>query len=227
MKTNVIRILCKLGLMLVLLGISGHPVKAAIPIAEIIRQGVKKIIVAVDLKIQRLQNETIWMQQVQQKMENVLSETQLREISSWSARQKELYGDYYQGLWKVKSVLGQYQKIRDITQTQAELLRAYQDSWRLLSSSGQFSADELGVIQSRYSVLLQAGVRNLSQLTAVVKSFSFQISDGERLERIHLLDREMNQNYRDLLGLNMQLESINRQRAVWQLEGKSLENILR
>jgi hypothetical protein len=227
MKTIQIKSICRLGLMTLFLGIWCQPAEAAIPIAEIIRQGVKKIIVAVDLKIQRLQNETIWMQQVQQKMENVLSETQLKEISSWSKQQKELYGDYYEGLWKVKSVLGQYQKIRDITQTQAELIKAYQQSWKLLTSSGQFSPDELDLIQSRYGVILQAGVRNLSQLTTVIKSFSFQISDGERLERIHVLDREMNQNYRDLLGLNMQLESVNRQRTAWQLEGKSMENILR
>ena len=39
--------------------------QAAIPIWEIIRQAVVKIIKAVDLMIQRLQNKTIWLQEAQ------------------------------------------------------------------------------------------------------------------------------------------------------------------
>lgn len=215
------------GLLLFFLFGIYQPTEAAIPIAEIIRQAVVKVIVAVDLKIQRLQNETIGLQQIQQKMENVLSESRLEEISNWSQRQKELYGDYYEGLWKVKNVLSQYQRIRDISQTQAEMLRAYQKTWNLLISSGQFSMEELNLIQSRYGAILASSVNNLGQLTELLKSFSFQISDGERLERIHLLDREMNENFRDLLGLNLQLESLNRQRTAWIQEGRSIQNLLR
>lgn len=217
----------KTGLLLGFLFGIYQPSQAAIPIAEIIRQGVKRVIVAADLRIQRLQNETIGLQQVQQKMENVLSKSRLDEISSWSQRQKELYGDYYEGLWKVKNVLSQYQRIRDITQTQADMLRSFQKTWNLLNESGQFSIKELNLIQSRYGEILQASVRNLGQLTELMKSFSFQISDGERLERIHLLDQEMNQNFRDLLGMNIQLESLTRQRTVWIKEGKTIQNLLR
>lgn len=217
----------KSGLILVFLLGFFQPVEAAVPIAEIIRQGVKKVIVAVDLKIQRLQNETIGLQQVQQKIENVLSKSRLEEISTWSQRQKELYGTYYEGLWKVKQVLSQYQRIRDISKTQAEMLKAYQKTWNLLNTSGKFSLEELQLIQSRYGEILQSSVRNLGQLTALVKSFSFQISDGDRLERIHLLDKEMNEDFRDLLGLNLQLESLNRQRIAWSKDGSTLQNLLR
>lgn len=217
----------KISLLLFFLMGINQPSQAAIPIAEIIRQAVVKIIVAVDLQIQRLQNETIGLQQVQQKLENVLSESRLEEISSWSQRQKELYGDYYEGLWKVKNVLSQYQRIRDISETQAEMLRAYQKTWNLLISSGQFSMEELNLIQSRYGAILQSSVQNMGQLAELIKSFSFQISDGERLERIHLLDRDMNKNFRDILGMNLQLESLNRQRTAWIKEGQTIQNLLK
>lgn len=217
----------KISLLLFFLMGINQPSQAAIPIAEIIRQAVVKIIVAVDLQIQRLQNETIGLQQVQQKMENVLSESRLEEISSWSQRQKELFGDYYEGLWKVKNVLSQYQRIRDISETQGEMLRAYQKTWNLLISSGQFSVEELNLIQSRYGAILQSSVQNMGQLTELIKSFSFQISDGERLERIHLLDRDMNKNFRDILGMNLQLESLNRQRTAWIKEGQTIQNLLK
>ena len=40
-------------------------VAAQDPIIEVIKAGVKKVIKAVDLKIQRLQNKTIWLQNAQ------------------------------------------------------------------------------------------------------------------------------------------------------------------
>lgn len=198
-----------------------------LPIAEIIRQGVTKIIVAVDLKIQRLQNETIWLQQAQQKLENILSENQLAEIASWGQRQKELYGDYYEGLWKVKQAIAQVQRIKSISRTQAEMIKAYQESWQKLQADGRFSLAEVQLIQSRYGEILQASVLHLSELTELLKAFSFQISDGERQERIHTLDQQMNRNFKDLISLNLQLETINTQRKIWANEGKVLEGLLK
>jgi hypothetical protein len=43
--------------------------KAAIAIAKIIKEAVKKVIKAVDLMIQRLQNKTIWLQNAQKVLE--------------------------------------------------------------------------------------------------------------------------------------------------------------
>src|SRR5438045_2332492 len=54
---------------------------AQIPIMEIIKQAITKVIVAVDLKIQRLQNKTIWLQNAQKVLENKMSELKLTEIS--------------------------------------------------------------------------------------------------------------------------------------------------
>ena len=67
-------------------------------IAEIIRQGVKKAIIAVDLKIQRLQNKVIALQNVQKKLENTLSKVKLTEISDWIEKQRKLYDDYFPGI---------------------------------------------------------------------------------------------------------------------------------
>lgn len=77
-------------------------VNAQLAIVEVIKAGVKKVVKAVDLKIQRMQNETIWLQNAQKVMENQLSKLKLTEIADWTERQKELYGKYYADLWKVK-----------------------------------------------------------------------------------------------------------------------------
>ena len=78
-------------LMLFVVIISYQNASAQIPILEIIKAGVKKVIMAVDLQVQRMQNKTIWLQNAQKEMENILSETKLDEISDWVQQQKDLY----------------------------------------------------------------------------------------------------------------------------------------
>ena len=51
--------------------------EAQIDIATIIKAAVKKVIKAVDLQIQRFQNKTIWLQNVQKSLENAMSKTKL------------------------------------------------------------------------------------------------------------------------------------------------------
>ncbi|WP_288373878.1 conjugal transfer protein TraI [uncultured Algoriphagus sp.] len=201
--------------------------KAAVPIAEIIRQGVKKIIVAVDLKIQRMQNDTIWLQQAQQKLENVLTESQLAEIASWSQKQRDLYGDYYESLWKVKSMITQFQKVKAISASQAELLRAYQKSWNLIVEGGMFSPQEILLIERRYGEILRQSAQNIQELTQVLRSYALQVSDGERLEQIMDLEQRMHGNFRTLTQLNLQLESLSSQRSYWLKEGRTMENLFK
>src|SRR3954462_6349488 len=75
------------------------------PITEIIKAGIKKVIKAVDLKIQRLQNQTIWLQNAQKVIENTMSVVKLNEITDWVEKQRVLYKDYYNELWQVKNVI--------------------------------------------------------------------------------------------------------------------------
>ena len=74
--------------------------ESGIAILEIIRQGVKKVIKAVDLMIQRLQNKTIALQNAAKVLENKLSKLKLYEIAEWTERQRQLYKKYYDELWK-------------------------------------------------------------------------------------------------------------------------------
>src|SRR5690242_1386761 len=83
-------------------------------IADIIKQGVVKVIKAVDLKIQRLQNKTIWLQNAQKTLENEMSKLQLTEISDWVEKQRKLYDDYFQELWRVKAALANYYRVKVI-----------------------------------------------------------------------------------------------------------------
>ena len=89
-------------------------VNAQFIIVDVIKTGIKKVIKAIDLKVQRLQNQTIWLQNAQKVVENQLSKFKLDEISDWTERQRKLYAGYYDELVKVKTMISTYQRIKEI-----------------------------------------------------------------------------------------------------------------
>src|SRR5437868_1368939 len=91
---------------------------AQIAIAEVIKAAITKVIKAIDLQIQRLQNQTIWLQNAQKTLENTLSKTKLGEISDWTQQQKDLFGKYYKELQEIKSAIALYERIREMTEKQ-------------------------------------------------------------------------------------------------------------
>ncbi|MGX7835850.1 hypothetical protein ACWKSR_11930, partial [Campylobacter fetus subsp. venerealis] len=88
-----------------------------------------------DLKVQRLQNQTIWLQNAQKVLENKLSKLKLQEIYDWSDKQREQYEGLFQELWKVKSLISQINRVKEIADMQKQLVKEYQQAWSLANSS--------------------------------------------------------------------------------------------
>ncbi|RYZ48583.1 MAG: conjugal transfer protein TraI [Sphingobacteriales bacterium] len=194
--------------MVLLVSLPVKEVNAQIAIAEVIKAGVKKVIKAVDLRVQRLQNETIWLQNAQKVLENTLSKLKLTEIADWTNRQKELYSKYFNELVQVKSAIAYYQRIKDITQRQMDILSEYQRAKGLFAKDKHFSASELGLMEEVYRGILNASLKNMDQLLLVVNSFKVQMSDGERLEIINQVALRMDENYQDLKRYNAKQVSL-------------------
>jgi len=182
-------------------------------ILEIIKAGVKKVIKAVDLKIQRLQNKTIWLQNAQKTLENALSKLKLDEISDWTERQKTLYKDYFEELAKVKSIISYYKRIREISRKQLRLVEEYQRAWNLFKQDKYFTSDELGYMAKVYSGILDESAKNIDQISLVVKSFTTTMSDAKRLEIINAAADDVDANYYDLTRFNKQNIMLSLQRA--------------
>ena len=72
---------------------------AQVPVAGTV---LSKVIKAIDLKVQAIQNETLVLQNIQRVIENNLHLQKLAEISDWSFKQKELYRKYFEELSAVK-----------------------------------------------------------------------------------------------------------------------------
>ncbi len=187
--------------------------QAQFPIAEIIKAGIKKVIVAVDLKIQKLQNKTIWLQNAQKTLENALSKTKLTEISGWVERQRKLYDDYFQELRKVKNALTYYHRIKDIIESQPAMVKEYKAAWALFRQDRNFTADELEYMSEVYTGILGESVKAIDQLLMVVNAFTTQMSDAARMKIINTAADEMEKGFMDLKEFNNQNKLISLQRA--------------
>ncbi|WP_354376205.1 conjugal transfer protein TraI [Pedobacter africanus] len=191
---------------------------AQLAIAEVIRAGVKKVIKAVDLKVQRLQNQTIWLQNAQKVIENQLSKLKLTEISDWTERQRNLYAGYYDELQKVKSVITAYKKVKSLATTQAAIVQEYKWASGLFWKDKHFSAQELAYMEEVYEGILKASLKNLDQVFVVIGSFKTQMSDAKRLEMINAAERAMERNFYDLKAFNDQniALSIGRSKSIFE-----------
>ena len=116
------KILAVVGLSMCCMFLPIQESKAQIPIVDIIKAAVKKVIKAIDLQMQRLQNKTIWLQNAQKTLENKMSQLKLNEIKDWVEKQRKLYDDYFKELWKVKAALAYYNRVKDIIERQVQMV---------------------------------------------------------------------------------------------------------
>jgi hypothetical protein len=192
------------------INVQGH---AQIPVLEIIKAGVTKAIKAVDLKIQRLQNKTIWLQNAQKELENTLSKLKLSEIGDWVEKQRKLYDDYFQELWRVKAALAYYSRVKDIIERQSGMVSEYRAAWYLFRQDKNFTPEELDYIYTIYSGMFEESLKSIDQLFLVVNAFDKQMIDSKRLEIINTVADNLEQNIMDLKEFNNQNKMISLQRA--------------
>jgi hypothetical protein len=211
MKTKIIT--CIICLLLISTPVRPDEKTAALPILEIVKAVTKKVIKAIDLRIQKLQNKTIWLQNAQKKIENVLSKLKLDEISDWTKKQKDLYKGYYEELAKVKSIITYYQRIKDITKKQTKLVQEYERAWNLFKQDTHFKDNEIQYMERVYSGILEESVKNMDQIFLILDSFSTQMSDLKRLEIINEAADQIDANYDDLTLFNQQNVMLSLQRA--------------
>jgi len=206
------KIICGLAILLLVVS-QPKPAKAQFVIGEVIKLTVTKVIKAIDLKVQRMQNQTIWLQNAQKSIENELSKLRLSEISGWSDNQRQLFSSYYDELWKIKSTIAYYQRIKDVAARQVALVNNYHQAWNLLRQDQHFNAAELQQMTSVYTGILTASERNLDDVMNVVSSGKTQMSDEQRLELINRAADRLDENYSDLTRFNTENQMLSLQRS--------------
>lgn len=191
----------------------------------IVQAAIKKVIKAMDLAIQRLQNKTIWLQNAQKSLENSMSKLKLDEITGWVDKQRALYKNYYEELQKVKSIIAYYQRVKAITQKQVQLVESYKKAYGLFKQDIHFTSREIAYMEKVYAGIMEASLKNIDQIILVVNSFSTQMTDAKRLEIINEAAGRIDQNYVDLQQFNTQNKLLSLHRAKDQQEVDMLKSL--
>lgn len=178
--------------------VTAYKVHGQDPSTEIIQLTLIKVIKALDLKVQRLQTKTIWLQNAQKAVENTMSKLKLEEIAGWMGKQEALYEDYFNELWKAKDVVSNYQKIKEMTDQQLSILYEFKNGTRGIRRDGHFSAQEISYMGGIYSNILKESVKNLKKLELVLESFATQMSDAARIKIIDDAASAIQKNYEDI-----------------------------
>lgn len=199
--------------------------KAQDPITLIIKEGITKVIKAVDLKIQRLQTKTIWLQNAQKVIENTMSKLKLDEITDWIEKQRVLYKDYFEELQKVKLALTYYHKVKEIATLQLAIAKEYKRSFDGIRQDTHFSPDEVSYMESVYSGIIDESLKNLDGLYLAISSFATQMSDEKRMEIINGVQKAIQKNYDDLRSFSSQNIQLSVARAKDQNEILVIKNL--
>lgn len=168
------------------------------PFLELVKGATKKIIKAVDLMVQRLQNKTIWLQNAQKTIENTLSKLKLDEISEWVEKHKEQYAQYYDELKRVKQIISGYHEVKILIRRQVLILEEYKQALRLFKGDNHFSSVEIRYMEDVFIGILDESIKNLDMVMKATRGYILQMTDGERLNEIHLASNAIEKNLQDL-----------------------------
>lgn len=191
------KLLIALSLTMALTLVSPRPAHAE-PISQIITVVIKKVLKALDLAVQRLQNATIKLQNAQKALENVMAKIKLDEIFEWTEKQRKLFAGYYDELWRVKNAIASYKRTRAIVENQLQVLKEYKVAVALFSGDKHFTPEQLESMMKVYLGILNESVRNIDQIATVINAFSTQMGDARRLEIISETDDRVQKNLNDL-----------------------------
>jgi conjugation system TraG family ATPase len=183
-RSGAVRFMVILAMFLAGLLAPGGIAMAQVPIADVIKEAIKKVIVATDLEIQRLQTQTILLQNAQKAIENTMAQLHLDEITEWVQDQEDLFSSYCQELWRVKSALAAYQKIKTLITREEQLATATRQACSAIQQDPHFSAEEVNHMLGVYDGILAQAVAGVGKIMNIIEDFVTQMDDAGRLQII-------------------------------------------
>jgi hypothetical protein len=220
-----IKIVTCAAITLVFFSLTSQSASAQIPIVSLVTSAIKKVITALDLKVQQLQNQTIALQNAEASLENNLHLNSLNNISGWLNKERTLYADYYQELAKVKTIISDYDEVKKIVSQQQQLLSEYHQASALFHKDNHFSAAEMNAMENIYSGILQESARNLDEVMIAINSFQTQMDDAERMSLVHHASAGMQTNLDHLRQYNNQNVTLSLERAKDEQDRRTVKQL--
>jgi conjugation system TraG family ATPase len=182
-------------------------------IIDIADEIIKEALETADLKIQRLQTQTLLLQNAEKALENTMAGDLLDDITGWVQQQDQLFAEYYGELWQVKAALTGFSRVAQLIERQAQLVKEYQRVTAAVRQDPHFSAAEVTQMLNVYSGILNASIRNTQQLALVIQGSMTQMEDAGRLRIIDETATNIDHNYSALEQYNQENTLLSLQRA--------------
>jgi hypothetical protein len=172
--------------------------EAQVPVLSIISAAAKKVVMAIDLEVQKLQTETIGLQNAEKDLENAMELDKLNDITSWVQKQKDLYAGYYNELWQIKNAISAYERIKQMISEEAQIASQYKQMNAVMNQDKHFTAGEVTAMGNILSGILNESVNNLKQIYLVINAFVTQMADADRLRIIDESGNRIDKNFTDM-----------------------------
>ncbi len=184
----------------------------------VVKAALIKVIKAMDLQVQRLQNKTIWLQNAQKTLENTMSKLQLTDISEWVNKHKDQYAKYFDELNKVRETISGFTKVKEIMQRQVQIVEEYKQALGLFKQDKHFTSREIEYMGQVYSGIINESLKHIDQLFLVINSYKTKMTDGSRLAIINGVAGHIDENLNDLRLFNEENIKLSLQRSKDQAE---------
>ena len=187
--------------------------QAQIPILDLVSEAAEKVVMAIDLKVQQLENENLEFQQAQKELENQLIGSELTDIAGWLEDQKDLYAGYYNELWQVKTVISGFERVAQMIQKEEQLVAQVKQLNGTMGQDKHFTTSELTVMGNQLSNIVKATEQDIGQLELAIKSLLTQMDDADRLQIIDEAGDGVDRHYAAVQDLSQQSAILSLNRA--------------
>lgn len=151
---------------------------------EVIKLITEAVIKAMDLKVQRMQNQTINLQLIQKQAENALSKKGLEDIANVSEDQKELYKKYFASLKQVKQTVSNSTAVIKVLQQQKALVVLYNIAISASNKDTHLTPTEKSNFIKSCAQLIDEGATTINTLEQTLRNNYIQATDADRLKLI-------------------------------------------
>lgn len=125
-----------------------------------------------------------------------------KTVKDMSEGNFSLHKTFLDALMQVSPVVKNYKRVGDIVEYQVTLIKESRKGIDRILKNESFSPNEIQYFEKVYSNLSKESLRNIEELTSIIRADTFRMSDDERLEAIDKIYAEMQQKVLFLRDFN-------------------------
>lgn len=140
-------------------------------------------------------------------------ESGLHTIGDIKNGEFSLHKAFFGSLKAVNPKIAQMQELKEITDLEAAIAQQTSEALSAAKQNKWLQPAELAYVGKFYAALLRAGTEDLDALIDLTTDDHLIMTDGERIERIQAIDKDIQSQYGTLEKFNMQAGLLTEQRA--------------